>query len=755
MADPAAQLPAIDVSPETQAELEKKRAAATAQRLIAEINASERAQQKWLTRARKIIRKYKKEGSETSTKRQFALLWSNTETIEPAVYSRPPEPVVMRRFGDPDPVGRVVSEVLERSLKYSIDKQDFDGTLGATAKDFVLIARAQVWERYVPTFGPQVTPEIPLQLTTDATSGEDEARYADPDGAMVDPAKVLTREDGQAYMLGEPYREVTYEESVTDYVNFEDFGHSVGRTWDEVDIVWRRTYLGRKALVERFGEELGRKIPLDWGGAKDKPRSVEDDVTKKAAVYEAWVKSEKKAYWISKAYSDAPLDARDDPLQLEGFFPCPRPLLGTTANDSLLPTPDYVFYQDQAEEIDDLTDKITELQKALKVVGLYAGDKGSTVATLVAKANNTLVPVPDWLSLKETGGIRGAVEWWPIDMVVTALEAMIAQRQLLINDVYQITGISDILRGMNDPRATAMAEGIKTQWGTLRVRDRQKEMQRFARDALAIKGQVIAEKFGLDTLKAMTQLQLPTRAEKQALQAQLQQQAMQAQLAAQQQARTQMAGPMPGGPTQAAPPQAPPQPTPEQEKVLSTPSWEDVMERLRDNALRCFSIDIETDSTIEPNEQEEKAKAIEFTQAIGQMVAQWGPAIQAQPGLAEMAAEFMKWGARKFRAGRQMEDVIERTMAKLGQSLAQGGGQAGQAEAQAKAADGQVRLQEVAMKQQTDMAKIEVQRADDQAQQQLQAADLGIRAEELELKRQAQALEAVAMYRDPDPQVVQ
>jgi hypothetical protein len=295
--------------------------------------------------------------------------------------------------------------------------------LKATSLDFTLISRAQVWERYVPTFGPEVTPEVTLQLKTEG--GED--YYEDEEGERADTEAVQFKDDGSAFMMGQAYRPVTYEESVTDYVNWEDFGHSVARTWDEVDLVWRRTYLSRKQLVTRFGKELGERIPLDWGGGKDgaEERSVEDEFTKKAADLRGLVQVGEEGLLGLQGVQRARARRQADPLELDGFFPCPRPLLGTLANDSLIPVPDFVFYQDQAEEVDDLTAKISELQDGLKVVGLYAGEKENNLASIVKAANNTLIPVPDWVKLKEMGGVKGVVEWWPIDMVVTALQALI------------------------------------------------------------------------------------------------------------------------------------------------------------------------------------------------------------------------------------------------------------------------------------------------------------------------------------------
>jgi len=363
------------VTAEAAAANEALERAKTARRWIAEIGVSEKAQEKWLYRARKIVKLYRKEGSDTQVKRQFAMLWSNTETIRPAIYARPPQPVVSRRFDDADPVGRVASEVLERALVYHVDKCDIDGLLRASASDFALIARGQVWERYVPSYGSEVVPRIPvLQITNDAATEYDaeqpepgaELGYERADGESLDPDAEIKSDDEGSYIDGEPYRPLTYEESVTDYVSWDDFGHGVARVWNEVPYVWRRVFMCREELVDRFGEETGKQVPLDWGPRQDQRQAQlgVENLTKKAAIYEIWDKASRKVFWISKSWNRAPLDERDDPLGLDGFFPCPRPLLGTCANDSLFPVPDYVYYQDQAEEIDELTAKIGEFQDA-------------------------------------------------------------------------------------------------------------------------------------------------------------------------------------------------------------------------------------------------------------------------------------------------------------------------------------------------------------------------------------------------------
>lgn len=688
---------------------------------LSALEASERAQEKWIGRSDKISKRYMR--ATTSKFRRFSMLWSNTQTILPAVYARPPAPVVSRRFKDADPVGRAASEVLERALAYSVDKQDIDNTLRTAAFDYTLYSRGQVWERYVPTHGKPVTEKVKvLQVTTAAglCYQDDEGKeYADGD---------VTPDDEGNFHAERSFRPVVYEESVTDYVNWRDFGHGPGRTWDEVPFVWRRAYLDRPTLVERFGKLIGNACALDWKA----PGEERDSAASKAAVYEIWDKGSKKALWVSKGYKDGVMDERDDPLGLDGFFPCPRPLFGTLANDGLQPTPDFLQYQDQADEIDDLTARIADLQAGLKVRGFYSSDGKDNLDSLLKAGNNDLIPVAQWQSMKEAGGARGMVEWWPIDLVVAALKACIELRQQLINDVYQITGVSDILRGASDPNETAKAQGIKAQWGSLRVRDRQKEVARFARDVLRIKGEVIAETFSIDTLKAMTGVQLPMQAEKE--------QAAQAMQAAQMQAQA-------GGP--------PPQVPPEIVELMKKPTWEEVKALLEDNALRQFRIDIETDSTIEPDDQAEKQSTVELLSAIGGMIQQWGPAVEARPELAPMAAAMIKFGVRRFRAGRELEDVVEQAMDQVGQARPQ------QAQAGPAPAPTGKSPQELAIMGQEAQAAAMTAQTRAQTEQQrlgLEAAKLqqdgAFRAEELRLKAGDQRIKVDALNRDPKPQSV-
>jgi hypothetical protein len=653
MADPAAST----VAPSPHAGTEE-----LVRQWIAEIDASEKdpARAKWVERSKAIIKIYKEEAATaafgTARKRKkFALFWSSVQTVAPAIFARTPTAVVTRRFKDNDPVGRLGSEVLERSINFALDTCDFGSVMLGCRDEFLLVARGQAWVRYVPTL-----------RTAD---GEAEALQVGDDPA--------------------PFEVVDWEDVVPDRLHYEDFLHNPCRSWQEVWWCGRRAFLTRKEGTDRFGE-IFAKVPLEWSppGMENAP----DDL-KKGAVYEVWDRRTKTVIWLSRGLTSQVLDSRPDPLQLQDFFPCPKPLYGTLGPDSLIPTPDYIYWQDQAEEINNLTSRIDKLIDALRVRGFYSAAVKEDLNTLLKSEDNTLIPVESWAALKDNDGLEGLIAWMPVQQIAEVLKACFDARRQLIEDVFQVTGISDIQRGASDPNETAAAQQIKVSWGSLRVRDRQKELARFARDIIRIMGQIIAAKFDQPTLSAMTGVKLLTAAERTQM---LQQIQLQQQAAAQSQPPA-----MPGAPP-APPPQPPPIP-PEVQQQLAQPTWDDVIGMLRKPAQRAFQVDIETDSTIEPNDQEEKQRRIEFVSAVGKYLAESMPVVQAAPQLLPVIIEGLKFLVRGFRVGREMEDIIDRAADALQQAAANPPPQQGQdPAAQAKAQAAQTTAQAHVMQAQND-----------------------------------------------------
>jgi len=673
---------------------------------IDEINLSERELQPWWKAGDIIVRRYKNENRARSggrpsvgdQRRRFAVLWSNVSTLQPAIYAKQPKPMVDRRYRDEDPVGKVASEVLERALGFSLDQYDFDGRVKLCVLDYLLPGRGQVWVRYIPHMR-QVNAEQDYELGEGVQDDDD-----------TESGEVETPEAAE---------EVVYEEVQCDHVAWKDWLTNPAREWAEVRWVGRRVYMTKAELTERFGAAMAKNVPITTTSTgTDMASDAQKQANQTGEVYEIWDKPTKTAYWVCKGYTGGVLDKREDPLGLTNFFPCPPPLNATTANDSTIPVADYVQYQDQAEELDELTARIGKLQDALRMVGVYAGEANRELQLVFAPGNeNKLIPIDTFDLWKEKGGVRGLIEWVPVDMVIQVLQGCYEARSQVLNDIYQITGLSDIIRGESNPNETATAQRLKGQWGSLRVRDRQRDLQRFCRDAIRLKAEIIAEHFSIDTLKAMTNVKLLTAAEKQQIE-QIMPLIQQAQ---------QSGMPIPPGLA----------PDPAMLELMEQPTWDEVQALLRNDALRSFRIDVETDSTVEPDENAAKMAFTEFTGAVVGLMTAAAGIVPSAPYTAPLFAEILKQGARTFNVSRSMEDVIDKVFE--------------QAEAAPPVQpEGPPPLDESAiqveqLKSQTAQMQAQIEQQRTQMEGQLGMAELNLKGQELQVK-------AAALSRDPTPQ---
>lgn len=581
-----------------------------------EIRIYEKQADEWEAKGKKIIRRYKDDRSPREGERnRFNILWSNIQTLAPSVYGNTPKPNIERRFRDDDDVGRYASDILERCVTYFLKEKPFNNAMKQAVLDYLLPGRGTGWVRYVPHFRDIQTPgDMGPQVTDDPVTGE-------------------------SLPEAQPAQEVYYEEVCVDYVHWQDFGHNVGRTWDEIYLVWRKVYLTRKELIKRFKKEVGSKIPLDYA-PKDMKNSKIDGTMNKATIYEIWDKKEKLAIWIHKDYPQV-LDSLDDPLGLKDFFPCPTPMLANLANDTCIPTADYTQYQDQALELDQLTARIASIQKSLKVAGVYDTSAKGVERLLSEGVENTLIPVDQWAVFAEKGGLKGVMDLLPLTDIANTIQVLYSVRSQVKADLYEISGISDMQRGVSDPDETAAAQTLKGQYSSVRLEDKQRAVYEFSRDFVVLIAEIVAKHFSIDTIKKISGVTLMTNQEK-----------MQSQ---------QLIAPPVMAPQM--PPQAPPLPPAKLDQIkemLADPSWEDVDALLKDDAALCFRIDIETDSTVKVDEELEKAARMEFvkiaTAGISQMVT-----IQ-DPRLLSLAAKMLMFAVRAFKTGRELESALENTV---------------------------------------------------------------------------------------------
>lgn len=529
------------------------------------ISRGEREHEKWWEQGKKIVKRYRDDdrtGNDSALPARYNSLWSNIQVTTPLYYARTPNVQVDRRFKDADPVGRVASQLMERAGQETIDAYEFDDVMKAVVSDLQLPGRGTAWVRYVPSVSETIT----------------------------------------------------YQQVLCDHVQYTDFCHSPAKRWKDVSKVWRYIYLTRRQLKERFGSDLGSKIPLDYSAREDengKQRETEDaPILKQARIIELWDADTMKVAWISKSYKEQLLDYIDDPLGLRNFYPTPRPLFATMTTDSLIPVPDYKLYQDQARELDRITVKISLLQDALRMVGLYDSRYQAELKNLYENTKqNQMIPIPNWAAFQAAGGLAGVSQWMSIKEIIEALEILYKCRAEAKQDLYEITGMSDILRGSTSPTETATAQQIKGQFATARIQDRQREVQRYAKDLIALQCEIIAEHFEPEMIALMTGTDV-TRPE-------VQQQ------------------------------------------------FYPAVELLKNDTIRGFRIDIETDSMVAIDETLDKEKTNEFLTTMGKMLESSLAVMQQAPVLAPLMGEIMLYAVRRFNAGRSLESAIEQGMSGL------------------------------------------------------------------------------------------
>ena len=456
-----------DESPdlETAQDIPGPKAAAVVRRWAREIEKAEKHAKKWMDRGQKVVDRYRddKKAMESSDEveggRKFSLLWSNVETLKPALYNRDPHPDIRRRFADKLPAARVASEIIERCVSVNMDLTDFSAAIKCARDDRLLPGRGVCWIRYEPEY-------------EDALDGD-----------------------------GQSFQRVASELVYLDYVYWKDFLHGPAKQWKHVPWVARRLRLTRSQLVERFGK-VGKKIELHTDDKEDK----DEETFRKGEVWEIWNREDRRVYWICTTYRDGPLDVKDDFLQLRGFFPCPKPLYSSLTTENLIPVPDYCQYQDQAEEIDLLTSRICLVTEAIRVAGVYPADQPE-LAQLVgpmAGVENAMIPSTNWAQFMAKGGFEAAVQFLPIDTLSRVLHELYEARDRLLQQVYEITGIADIIRGASKASETATAQRIKGNFATLRLDEMQRDVARFARDGIRMVAEVISEQFAPETLIAMS-----------------------------------------------------------------------------------------------------------------------------------------------------------------------------------------------------------------------------------------------------------
>jgi len=557
---------------------------------LGEIAAAKKREEDFRKNGKEVVEIY---SGEKPDEIPFNILYSNTETLLPALFSQTPRPVVQRRFKDEDPLGKAAAMAAQRMLEYLSDTnvegyETLEESMLAATLDGLLPGRGLTAVRY----------------------------DADVDAAAVN-----------------------WEQICTDSRKWDGVHFGFARKWSKVPWIAYEEYVDRDEAERLFGSEIADKIRYsddeecdEDGDNKEPDGDEEEDAGRKVAlVYQIWDRAGgRKIRYISPAYPDGQLKEDDDPYQITGFFNCPRPLRFLQKSNDLVPVAPYKLYENQARELNNITRRINRVVEALKVRGAYDGALGTDIEKILESDDLDLVPTDNGATLSTQGGLEKAIWMWPIDKLIVVLQQLVVARESCKRVIYEITGVSDIVRGQSVASETLGAQKIKEAWGTMRLKRMQKETQRYARDVLRIMIEVAANKLSVKTWAMATGLPFATVEQK----LQARQLIRAAQLSGQQSDLKAL-------------------------QIIQAPGWDDVLKLLRNDMQRAYRIDIETNSTIDVEATEDQQNISEVMQAIAQFLHGVGPLVESGTMPFNVAQSMLLTIVRRFRFGTEVEDAIK------------------------------------------------------------------------------------------------
>lgn len=552
-----------------------------AQRWSSEIEASKKELERFQEDGDKITRRYLDKRDEWGKEEsRINLFWSSMKVLLSLLYARPPKASVARSFLDSaDDQARVAGVIVQRILNRSFDDNvsNWDSALRQCIEDWLVVGMGQAWLRYAVETQESVIP------------------------AEIDPMT------GEELVAEQVVEQIIDETAPIDYIYWKDFFYSPARVWEEVRWVSRRVYMTRDQLIKRFGEEIGKVVPLFSSTPKDvNAQTPKHDPWARGEVFEIWCKEDKKVYWYAKG-CEVILDVKDDPLELDDFFPCPKPLAANLTSSNFMPRADYIFAQDQFQELDEINTRITWLTRAAKVIGLYDKNNDGIQRMFNQAAENQLIPVDNWAMFAESGGIKGKVDWVPIDQVVNAINQLRVYRQDKTVQIYEVLGISDVMRGSSKASETATAQQLKAQFGSTRIQLSQFYIAEWITNLLRIKAEIISKHWQPETIAMRSNIMRTPDA--------------------------QFAAP--------------------------------AIQLVKDERLAEYRISVEADSLAAMDWAQERDSAVQFMQGMGAFVAQIGPMIQAVPGSSPYFLKLLQWAVSKFKVSSEIESVLDQALAQL------------------------------------------------------------------------------------------
>lgn len=546
-----------------------------------ELTASRKEREKFVERGIETVKRYADDrGAKGGRQSRFNIFYSNTDIKLSSLYARTPNPDIKRRFNDStDQVSRVAANLLQRNISYELECEGFDPKF-----------KQMLFDRLVPGVG----------------LGWIRLDQEESDVEVINPATQLPATESQ----------VTFQLADIDYVAWDDFLWAPCRVWTDCRWVGRRVPMSKAAIKRRFAgrapegvlDELAYSVKSELAPTKGADSLRPKHVTQATVdVYELWDKERALIFWIAESCS-LPLDVQRDTNEFPDFFPTPLPPLCRTTTSSTTPISDYSLVQDLYNELDDLNNRAARLVEALQLKYVYDASNEALKKLYTTTAELEGIGVKDWtVQATEKGGIRGSIEFVPLDEIAASYMKLVTARDMVKAQIMEVEGISDFLRGVQQPYVTAAAANATGQASTSRLSVMQMEVADYIQRLLRLKAHIICKFYLPNTI-------------------------------------LERAGSLPDADQQYVGP---------------------ALQLLANEQARHFRLEVSVDSIQQINWNQDKADKNELAHSITALMSQIIPAAQQNPGLLPMGISLMKFMVSGYKGSKEFEGTLDDAMKQM------------------------------------------------------------------------------------------
>jgi hypothetical protein len=212
----------------------------------------------------------------------------------------------------------------------------------------------------------------------------------------------------------------------------------------------------------------------------------------------------------------------------------------------------------------------------------------------------------------EKGGVKGSIDWFPLDQVTAAIEKLSARKQAVLQELYEVLGIADIMRGMSTATETATAQELKAKFGSARVTAVQTSLATFLTGSLWLILEVVARHWSPETIIKVSAIMNTT------------------------------------------------------DNQFAQPA----VQALKADPTMIYRLQVNTDSTSSPNWNEEKVQRTELLQAVSQFIGMCMPLVEKTPGATPYLVQILQWAASGFKSAKQIESVFDQMLTAIQVDLA-------------------------------------------------------------------------------------